>query len=218
MDLDLFVDTSRKGVYMALLEANAQKPMYTEIIDDLARGERASFMLDDLLKKSNANLSQVKRIMVTLGPGSFSGLRTGVAFCEGLCFSKRRSLYGVSTLLALSYFAKDDKAAVIIRARNDYWYYYEKSSNKNFEQNSEMFLSTKDTVKRLTELHPTQLVADDNAIANKAISDLILQLNINVINEKSEPLYMWEPLFNKVEPSLIQEAHYIQPSYFEKLH
>ena len=100
---DLFVDTSRKGISMALLESGANR--YIESIDESARGETASAMLDALLEKAHATLDQVTRVMVTLGPGSFSGLRTGVAFCEGLSFSGKRKLYGVSTLAALACFA-----------------------------------------------------------------------------------------------------------------
>ena len=72
MTFDLFVDTSRKGISMALLETGAAH--YTESIDELARGETASAMLDALLEKAHATLDQVTRVMVTLGPGSFSGL------------------------------------------------------------------------------------------------------------------------------------------------
>ena len=118
---DLFVDTSRKGISMALLESGANR--YIESIDESARGETASAMLDALLEKAGATLDQVTRVMVTLGPGSFSGLRTGVAFCEGLSFSGKRKLYGVSTLAALACFADaSESAAVVIRARKDYWY------------------------------------------------------------------------------------------------
>ena len=119
MKLDLYVDTSRKGVSMALAAADR----YEESVNPEARGETLGGTLDDLLNRMGATLDDVKRVMVTLGPGSFSGLRTGVAFCQGLCFSGKRELYGVTTLQALQCFAGNEpESAVVIRARNGYWY------------------------------------------------------------------------------------------------
>ena len=66
---------------------------YEEIVNPDARGEILGASVDELLKRLGATLDDVKRVMVTLGPGSFSGLRTGGAFCQGLCFSGKRELY-----------------------------------------------------------------------------------------------------------------------------
>ena len=124
MILDLYVDTSRKGISMALASADR----YEETVNPEARGETLGGTLDDLLNRMGATLDDVKRVMVTLGPGSFSGLRTGVAFCQGLSFSGKRELYGVTTLLALACFAgnaqqsQNPETAVIIRARTGFWY------------------------------------------------------------------------------------------------
>ena len=95
-NFDLYVDTSRKGISMALSSPDASA--YEEIVDPAAKGETLSANLDTLLQRAGATLDDVKRVMVTVGPGSFSGLRTGVAFCQGLCFSGKRNLYGVTTL------------------------------------------------------------------------------------------------------------------------
>ena len=127
MKLDLYVDTSRKGISMAVAtDGQGDSARYEEIVNPDARGEILGASVDELLKRLGATLDDVKRVMVTLGPGSFSGLRTGVAFCQGLCFSGKRELYGVTTLQALQCFAgaefSANKTAVVIRARNGYWY------------------------------------------------------------------------------------------------
>ena len=199
MTFDLFVDTSRKGISMALLESDAPRPRYTESVDETARGETASAMLDALLEKTGATLDQITRVMVTVGPGSFSGLRTGVAFCEGLSFSGKRKLYGVSTLQALSCFAAEpDKAAVVIRARKDYWYL--RLGEK------ECFIETEQVVKALKSSDVEILKA------------LFSEIGATAVIDKGKPLSDWASLFERVAPSLMQEANYIQPSYFEKLH
>ena len=204
---DLIVDTSRKGISMALCADS----VYEEIVDPTGKGEILSASLDSLLAKVGATLDNVKRVMVTVGPGSFSGLRTGVAFCQGLCFSGKRNLYGATTLQALACFAgtPDEKVAVIIRARNGFWYLR--------LNNEESFIETAEVVERLKSSSVTKAVVDAAALADESLVAMFKDKGIETILDTDKPLSMWSPLFGTIKPSLIQEANYIQPSYFEKL-
>ncbi|OWV24165.1 tRNA (adenosine(37)-N6)-threonylcarbamoyltransferase complex dimerization subunit type 1 TsaB [Fibrobacter sp. UWB2] len=207
MNFDLFVDTSRKGISMAL----SADSVYEEMVDPSAKGEILSASLDNLLAKVGASLDDVKRVMVTVGPGSFSGLRTGVAFCQGLCFSGKRDLYGVTTLQALACFAgaTDESVAVVIRARNGFWYLR--------LNNEESFIETADVVARLQASSVKNAVVDAAALADEALIAVFKDKGIATVLDTDKKLNMWAPLFDTVKPSLIQEANYIQPSYFEKL-
>ena len=206
-NFDLIVDTSRKGIAMALCADS----MYEEMVDPSAKGEILSASLDNLLAKVGATLDDVKRVMVTVGPGSFSGLRTGVAFCQGLCFSGKRNLYGVTTLQALACFAgaPDESVAVVIRARNGFWYLR--------LNNEESFIETADVVARLQASSVKNAVVDVAALADEALVAVFKEKGIATVLDTDKKLNMWAPLFDTVKPSLIQEANYIQPSYFEKL-
>lgn len=59
----------------------------------------------------------VDRIAVTVGPGSFTGLRVGLAFAQGLGAALNRPVVGVSTLDALAASAEADDIAALIDAR-----------------------------------------------------------------------------------------------------
>ena len=185
--------------------------VYEEMVDPSAKGEILSASLDNLLAKVGATLDDVKRVMVTVGPGSFSGLRTGVAFCQGLCFSGKRNLYGVTTLQALACFAgaPDESVAVVIRARNGFWYLR--------LNNEESFIETADVVARLQASSVKNAVVDAAALADEALIAVFKDKGIATTLDTDKKLNMWAPLFDTVKPSLIQEANYIQPSYFEKL-
>jgi tRNA threonylcarbamoyladenosine biosynthesis protein TsaB len=207
--------------------------VYEEIVNTEARGEILGESLDTLLTRVGATLNDVKRVMVTLGPGSFSGLRTGVAFCQGLCFSGKRELYGVTTLQALACFAHDAagikpagtvagitsagtaagkecaEIAVIIRARTGFWY-----MRLNGE---EFFIETPEVIERIKNAKVKAIVADAPAQEDDTLKAAFAEIGASVTLDTGKPLDMWAPLFSTVKPSLIQEANYIQPSYFEKL-
>ena len=184
--------------------------VYEEIVNTEARGEILGESLDTLLKRVGATLDDVKRVMVTLGPGSFSGLRTGVAFCQGLCFSGKRDLYGVTTLQALHCFAGAESAvaAVVIRARTGFWYLRLDGEEK--------FIETPEVIELLEKACVKTVVADDAALADEALNAVFVKLGASTVHDTGLPLDRWAPLFDSVKPSLIQEANYIQPSYFEK--
>ena len=193
---DLIVDTSRKGISMALYAGT----VYEEIVDPSGKGEILSASLDSLLDKVGATLDDVKRVMVTVGPGSFSGLRTGVAFCQGLCFSGKRNLYGVTTLQALACFAgaADETVAVVIRARNGFWYLR--------LNNEESFIETEDVVTRLKASSATKAVVDAAALADESLTTIFKDKGIETTLDTGKPLSMWAPLFETIKPSLIHPA------------
>ncbi len=55
-----------------------------------------------LLRRTRTHLQDVTSIAVALGPGSFTGLRIGLALARGLSFAGRRKLVGVPTLDVLA--------------------------------------------------------------------------------------------------------------------
>jgi tRNA threonylcarbamoyladenosine biosynthesis protein TsaB len=71
-------------------------------------GERASRAVrvladvDELLREAGAEPSELERLVVGVGPGSFTGLRLGVAAARGLAFALDLPVAAVSTLDALA--------------------------------------------------------------------------------------------------------------------
>ena len=99
--------------------------------------------------------------------------------------------------------------AVVIRARNGFWYLR--------LNNEESFIETADVVVRLQASSVKNAVVDAAALADEALVAVFKDKGIATVLDTDKKLNMWAPLFDTVKPSLIQEANYIQPSYFEKL-
>ena len=70
-----------------------------------ARGNHAAILLpliDDLLLQAKIALSDVGAFAVALGPGSFTGLRIGLATVKGLVYGSNAPVIGVPTLHAVA--------------------------------------------------------------------------------------------------------------------
>lgn len=76
-------------------------------------------MAEDLLKNSNVSLKEIDAFAVNSGPGSFTGVRIGVAAVKGLAFALNKPCVAVSTLDSMAYNLKmlDCIAVCVMDAR-----------------------------------------------------------------------------------------------------
>lgn len=59
---------------------------------------KLAVMIDEVLKRCNVSPKQLNAVAVSSGPGSYTGLRIGVASAKGLCFALSIPLIAVNTL------------------------------------------------------------------------------------------------------------------------
>ena len=73
-----------------------------KIDNGLTQSELLLPMAESLMKSLKLEFSQIELLGVNVGPGSFTGVRIGVATVKGLAFGKDKKCVGVSTIEALA--------------------------------------------------------------------------------------------------------------------
>ena len=74
---------------------------------ETGHAERLVPMIDDVMARSGMTFSALDRIAVTVGPGTFTGTRIGVAAARGLALATGISLVGASSLAVMAVGAGD---------------------------------------------------------------------------------------------------------------
>ncbi len=101
MTLTLVIDTSLNACSAALFDGDRA---LAQSVEAMARGhqERLGVMVADLFDAAGAAPRDLGHIGVTLGPGSFTGLRVGLSFAKGLGVGLGLAPKGIGTLEALA--------------------------------------------------------------------------------------------------------------------
>lgn len=92
--------------------------------------ERLAPLVDELMRAAGATFAEVERIAVTVGPGSFTGVRVGLSFARGLALALGAPCVGVSTLETLAGESDGLRAAAIPAAGEVYFALYHKGETR----------------------------------------------------------------------------------------
>lgn len=107
----LGVDTSLPALSLALVDQ--QRVVATlQLQSEGSRNEKLLMAVDWLLKESGVTLAAVQMIAVTRGPGSFTGVRVGLATVQGIAIAREVKLCALSTHHAVA-FAHPDQSVLV---------------------------------------------------------------------------------------------------------
>lgn len=116
----LALDTSGPNCSVSILDDSRILADFT-INNGTTHSQNLVPMIDQALKFANIELADVDAFACSIGPGSFTGLRIGIATIKGFALSLNKPVLSIPTLLALAYNVSNFNGIIcsIIDARND---------------------------------------------------------------------------------------------------
>lgn len=119
----LCIDTSSKLCSVAVLE-DTTLINKLELDNGLTHSETLMPLIKKLLESINLSLKDIDLLVSDIGPGSFTGIRIGVATCKAFSDSINIPCIGISSLEVLAYnIKKDGIICSTIDCKNDNCYF-----------------------------------------------------------------------------------------------
>ncbi len=98
----LCLETSTVVCSVALVD-KANVVALRESLDGQNHAENITLFIDEVMKEACVKYQDLDAVAVSMGPGSYTGLRIGVSTAKGLCYAMEKPLIAVDTLEAMSH-------------------------------------------------------------------------------------------------------------------
>jgi len=119
----LLID-SATSVLRVGISSDGETVSFLENADRYKHAEFIFSLLEQVLEKNGVARGDISAIIIATGPGSFTGLRVGMASAKGLAVSLDIPLIGVSLYQAIAprLYAEKGRTVVVIPSRRDEYY------------------------------------------------------------------------------------------------
>lgn len=179
--------------------------------DSYSHGERLHVYIKELLDRNDLSPTDLSAIAVSAGPGSYTGLRIGVAAVKGMCYALGIPMIAISTLQALALQARPCNTDMVIPMLD--------------ARRMEVYTAVYD--KERTLLEPTPMILDTTSFDNERSGSTVVFIGSGV--QKFNEILPDSPHhFTTAQPTaltmcdLALEAHkkndIVDVAYFEPLY
>lgn len=180
----LSIDCSVGIGSVAVLNAETVLASSSESDGSPARAEEILLVIKSVLSKANVAMRDVSVIAASVGPGSYSGIRIGLATAFGLAGALSRECVGVSVLDALALTAQCDGkfvAAVGVGKRHIGWSEFEVTQGDSLPASNPMMQSDEDFGIWLGSLGPSTLLCD-RSLSNRA--EIVAPAHVTIVESQ----------------------------------
>ena len=113
MAIILAIETATRNCSVVLFKDGLVIAEKEHISDGYIHAEQLNLFIQDVIYSANITLEKVEAVALSMGPGSYTGLRIGTSTAKGLCYSLDIPLISISTLKAMAFaMAKNEKSTI----------------------------------------------------------------------------------------------------------
>lgn len=192
---------------------------YLESSEPKAHAGLTAVFVDKLIKDNNLKISDIDGISVSMGPGSYTGLRAGVSLAKGLCFGGQKKLLAVGTLDVLVWQAikeidtSDYKYIIpVLDARRMEVYTSIFTPEGNQVTPTEAHILTEDSFKQQLSEGKVLFIGD----AADKTSTIINSPNADFIQTNPKASSMLKPTIKEVKAKNFRDIAYFEPLYLKE--
>lgn len=197
--ITLLIDTSSSDVSIAILRDSTILSSVVENIPYQHSVYTVSY-IDLALHQAHLTARDINRIMVVIGPGSFTGLRIGVTIAKVYAYLQNIDVIPISSLKMRSISCEHNYCLSIIDAHHDCYYagLYDKNNDDLME---ECFCSKEELLDIISKYHPI-IVSDMDGIVG----------NINYSKQELD----FSKIVSYYYHSSSVDSHLVNPNYLKK--
>lgn len=211
----LAIDTSTRSVGLAIFDGAQVLAESIWESGDYHTVELAPAVVN-MLARAQLKASNIGAVAVAIGPGSFTGLRIGLALAKGLAFALRIPLVGVPSLdiMAAAITPGDIPLAAVLRAGRGRlaiaWY---ENENHAWKQTSKIEVWTsQDICDRVTS--PTIVCGELTTAERRMIAEMnpFIQM-VSPAQSLRRPAYLAEIGWQRWQANQVDDPAYLSPIY-----
>lgn len=213
----LAVDTSTQSVGIALFDGNQFLCEESWISRRYHTVELANAVQSNL-SRAGLSAADLHVLAVAIGPGSFTGLRIGLALIKGIAYTYQLPVIGIPTLdiTARAVPVRDTRMAAVLQAgRNRLAVGWYKAEDGNWEADDPVEnLTLDDLLKKIDQ--PCILTGELNKEIRRIVEDHDLIEVASPTLALRSPKYLAELAWNKWQDGTVDDILTLSPTYLHK--
>lgn len=109
----LCIETATTNCSVALSVNGSVIALREDLSTGYSHAELLHPYIEEVLEEAQLKKEELEAIAVSMGPGSYTGLRIGVSAAKGLCYALEIPLIAIPTLTSIAHRVTDDKSIIV---------------------------------------------------------------------------------------------------------
>jgi tRNA threonylcarbamoyladenosine biosynthesis protein TsaB len=209
----LNIETSTTNCSVSLFNDLELMDCIEENTQDYSHSKSLHVFIDSVLKNSELKPKDLSAISVSKGPGSYTGLRIGVASAKGLCFALDIPLISIETLKILSENTSNKGIVIPCLDARRMEVYSAVFNNKNERiRDTRAEILNEDSFNKYLSVDEVYFIGN----ANKKIKEIIAHKNTRFIDDVLPSSRQMGTLsFNKFKNNQFEDLNNFEPLYLK---